>query len=83
MSKPASSQLARPIRTNAGKGGYLSQLRKTSEALEQPQRESRVKDLLVHEPVNHLAPALSRPKKKGTTKQRIKVSITTCNSVIH
>ncbi|KAF8429855.1 hypothetical protein L210DRAFT_3652044 [Boletus edulis BED1] len=79
MSKPASSQLARPIRTNAGKGGYLSQLRKTSEALEQPQRESRVKDLLVHEPVNHLAPAPSRPKKKGTTKQQIRATTEEAN----
>ncbi|KAF8124113.1 hypothetical protein EV363DRAFT_1403405 [Boletus edulis] len=80
MSKPASSQLAHPIRTNAGKGGYLSQLRKTSEALEQPQRESQVKDLLVHEPVNHLALALSRPKKKGTMKQRIRATTEEANS---
>ncbi|KAG6380524.1 allophanate hydrolase subunit 1-domain-containing protein [Boletus reticuloceps] len=72
-STSASPQMARPTRTNAGKGGYLSQLRKTSEALEQPQCELRVKDLLVHEPINLLAPAPSRPKKKGTAKQRIKV----------
>ncbi|KAF8431671.1 hypothetical protein L210DRAFT_984741 [Boletus edulis BED1] len=79
-STSASPQMACPTHTNAGKGGYLSQLRKTSEALEQPQRELRAKDLLIHEPINLLALALSRPKKKGTAKQQKKATTEEANS---
>ncbi|KAG6379819.1 hypothetical protein JVT61DRAFT_10366 [Boletus reticuloceps] len=54
--------MIRPARANAGKGGYLSQLRKTSEALDRPQCE-QAKDVLENEPVNHLAPISHRPRK--------------------
>ncbi|KAF8123907.1 hypothetical protein EV363DRAFT_1403556 [Boletus edulis] len=67
------SQTTRPARANAGKGGYISQLRKTSEALDRPQRE-QAKDLLENEPVNHLAPTPHRPRKKKTGKQRAKAT---------
>ncbi|KAG6372946.1 hypothetical protein JVT61DRAFT_6986 [Boletus reticuloceps] len=74
MSRPDPSQATwRPTCMNAGKGGYLSQLRKTSEAIEQPQHE-RVKDPFDNEPINHLAPALHHPRKKRTKKQRAKLT---------
>ncbi|KAF8123045.1 hypothetical protein EV363DRAFT_1181132 [Boletus edulis] len=72
-SRPEPSQTTRPARANAGKGGYISQLRKTSEALDRPQRE-QAKDLLENEPVNHLAPTPHRPRKKKTGKQRAKAT---------
>ncbi|KAF8434884.1 hypothetical protein L210DRAFT_3506551 [Boletus edulis BED1] len=72
-SRPEPSQTTRPARANAGKGGYISQLRKTSEALDRPQCE-QAKDLLENEPVNHLAPTPHRPRKKKTGKQRAKAT---------
>ncbi|KAF8121261.1 hypothetical protein EV363DRAFT_1186658 [Boletus edulis] len=72
-SRPEPSQTTRPARANAGKGGYISQLRKTSEALDRPQRE-QAKDLLENEPVNHLASTLHCPRKKKTGKQRAKAT---------
>ncbi|KAG6369761.1 hypothetical protein JVT61DRAFT_13635, partial [Boletus reticuloceps] len=71
LSRPEPSQTTRPACANAGKGGYLSQLRKTSEALDRPQHK-QAKDLLKNEPVNHLAPTPHRPRKKKTGKQRTK-----------
>ncbi|KAG6379969.1 hypothetical protein JVT61DRAFT_10537 [Boletus reticuloceps] len=72
-SRPKPSQMTRPARANAGKAGYLSQLRKTSEALDRPQRE-QVKDLLENEPVNHLASTPHCPRKKKTGKQCAKAT---------
>lgn len=71
--------MTRPVRTNAGKGGYLSQMRRTTEAIDQPQRE-RAKDLLDNESVNRLAPT-QHHRKKRNGKQRAKVSMAARNSI--